>query len=548
MDPSITKISSASLRRTAHEPEHTILFSDTQVPRWLLAAGAAMAVFYLYIIAFWFPPGNIYLYWALIAGQIFLIWQVLTYIHTVWNTERRAFFNSGFQPKVDIFITVAGEPADIVEDTVRAAQAMDYPRFEVYILNDGYVAHKKYWMEMELLSERLGVHCITRTVPGGAKAGNINHALSMTRSPFVAIFDADHSPHPDFLAKTIGYFARTKVGFVQTPQYYKNQETGYIPRAAWEQQELFFGPICKGKNNYNAVAMCGTNMVIRREALIAAGGMREESIAEDFVTGMQIHKLGWKSVYVPEVLAEGLAPEDFLSYYTQQMRWARGSLDAVMRFNLIFTRGLTFSQKLQYLSSVSFFVSGLVVMMNASFPLIFLFTGAMPFVVTTMVLASVFIPYMFLTLYILQRSNGRKFTFNALAFAMGNFWIHASAVAAAVTGRRSAFKVTSKRGIEGSFLSLAVPSLVYFALFAAAVIVGVAKDGFTPAVANNLAWGLFNCAVFFPVVYAAAVRKPSEARGGLFRERAPLFPFLALPPAAPAPAAARIAYSRIKPK
>ena len=339
-------------------PPYRDSFGDTSVPHWVLLLGAGMALFYLYVIAFWFPPGNIYLYWALMIGQVFLIWQVLTYIHTIWNTERRFFFNPEFQPKVDVFITVAGEPADIVEETVRAAMDMDYPRFEIYILNDGYVARKKNWMEMELLAERLGVHCITRTIPGGAKAGNINHALSVTKSPFVAIFDADHVPHRDFLAKTAGYFARPNVGFVQTPQYYKNQDAGYIARAAWEQQELFFGPICKGKNNWNAVAMCGTNMVIRREALVAAGGMREQSIAEDFVTGMEIHRQGWRSVYVPEILAEGLAPEDFLSYYQQQMRWARGSLDAVARFNLIGARGLTFSQKLQYLSSVSFFYLG----------------------------------------------------------------------------------------------------------------------------------------------------------------------------------------------
>ncbi len=510
-------------------------FGETQVPRGILMLGVAMAVFYFYVIAFWFPAANPFLYWALIIGQAFLIWQVLTYIHTVWDTERRAPFDPLFRPKVDVCITVAGEDTDIVEETVRACLAMDYPRFEVHILNDGFVARRTNWIEMELLAERLGVRCITRTIPGGAKAGNINHALSVTGAPFVVIFDADHVPHPDFLAKTMGYFASPDVAFVQTPQYYKNQESSYVARAAWEQQELFFGPICKGKNRWNAVAMCGTNMVIRRTALMEAGGMREESIAEDFVTGIEIHKQGWRSIYVPEVLAEGLAPEDFLSYYKQQLRWARGSLDALVRFNLLFTRRLTLSQKIQYLSSVSFFVSGLVVMMNALFPIIYLITGQQPFTVTTMALAAVFLPYMLLTLYILQRSSGRTFTFNALAFAMGNFWIHASAVAAALTGRKSAFSVTSKRGLEGSFLDLTVPTLTYFAVFAAAATVGIARSGFSPSVANNLAWGLFNCAVFFPVVYAASPGRRNTQE--TFRERARAF--LTLPPA-PAPVPATI--------
>ena len=112
---------------------------------------------------------------------------------------------------------------------------------------------------------------------------------------------------------------------------------------------------------------------------------------------------------------------------------------------------------------------------------------------------------MIVTLYIIQRSNGRKFTFNALAFAMGNFWIHACAVFAALTGRRSSFKVTSKRGLEGDFLSLAIPSLVYFALFIAAGAVGVIRNGLTPSVANNLGGGSSTA----PCSSPSSMRQPS---------------------------------------
>jgi cellulose synthase (UDP-forming) len=105
----------------------------------------------------------------------------------------------------------------------------------------------------------------------------------------VAIFDADHVPHADFLAKMVAYFTDDKVGFVQTPQFYKNYGVNYLTRSSWEQQELFFGPICKGKNRLNAATMCGTNMLISRKALEEVGGMYTESIAEDFVTGLFMH-------------------------------------------------------------------------------------------------------------------------------------------------------------------------------------------------------------------------------------------------------------------
>jgi cellulose synthase/poly-beta-1,6-N-acetylglucosamine synthase-like glycosyltransferase len=66
-------------------------------------------------------------------------------------------------------------------------------------------------------------------LPGGAKAGNINNGLSLTQSPFVAIFDADHVPHRDFLTENNAIFADPKMGFVQSPQYYKNLTLIILP-------------------------------------------------------------------------------------------------------------------------------------------------------------------------------------------------------------------------------------------------------------------------------------------------------------------------------
>src|SRR5690606_7694254 len=120
-------------------------------------------------------------------------------------------------------------------------------------------------------------------------------------------------------------FQDKRMGFVQTPQYYKNQSDNVITQAAWQQQEFFFGPIMRGKDSYNSTFICGTNVVIRRKALEEVGGMFEENIAEDFLTSLFVHQHGWRSVYVPQVLATGFAPFDLLSYVKQQLRWARGS-------------------------------------------------------------------------------------------------------------------------------------------------------------------------------------------------------------------------------
>ncbi|MBX4209602.1 glycosyltransferase, partial [Candidatus Parcubacteria bacterium] len=300
-------------------------FLSSVPAKLLLVANLVMAIVYFFVITFLFRHGNEFLFWLLIAGEVFHTWQALTYLATVWRLDHKARFDPSFSPPVDVFITVAGEPADIVEETAVAARDMEYPNHRVFILNDGLVAKKDNWEEIVALAKRLGVGCITRTIPGGAKAGNINNALKETGrkagAPYVAVFDADHVPHKDFLMKTVGYFVDEKLGFVQTPQYYKNAHMNAVTLSSWEQQELFFGPICRGKNHLNSATMCGTNMVISRAALGQVGGMCTESIAEDFATGLFIHEKGWKSLYVPEVLAEGLAPEDFLSYTKQQFRW-----------------------------------------------------------------------------------------------------------------------------------------------------------------------------------------------------------------------------------
>lgn len=482
-------------------PDTTFLTSASN--KKLIAMTSLASVVYLAILTFIFPPGNPILFGALVLGELFHTWQALTYLYTVWDMDYQAPLDKTFTPEVDVFITVAGEPSDIVEETVRAALRMDYPQFNVYILNDGFVANRPNWKEAEIIAEHYGIKCITRTVGGGAKAGNINHTLGLTTSPFVAVFDADHAPHRDFLQKTMPYFGDEKMGFVQTPQYYKNSEINAVTQGAWEQQELFYGPICRGKNRLNAVTMCGTNMVIRRKALEEVGGVCTESIAEDFATGMFIHEKGWKSTYVPEVLAEGLAPEDFLTYHKQQARWARGALDVIFKFKLLTRKGLSIAQKIQYLSSVSFFLSGVFFLINILLPLVFLYTGIIPLQVSGMLLATVFIPYIFLTLYNLSVSSGYRFTFRALAFATGGFWIQLKSLVAAARKEKTTFAISSKKALDGNFVYLVRPHIVYIVLVLIGLPIALIREGISPSVVNNLSWALVNIGTFLPFILAS---------------------------------------------
>ncbi|MBI2590262.1 MAG: glycosyltransferase [Candidatus Blackburnbacteria bacterium] len=476
---------------------------SAKVPKTLLVINFLVGVFY---ILWWFSfqqVGSWVLYLLLLAGEIYHLIVAFLFWFTLWPKEiERLGPDPLYKPSVDIYITVCGEPVDVVEKTAIAARDLNYENHKVYLLNDGKVANKDNWQEIALLAANLGIRCITRDVPGGAKAGNINNALKNTFGEIIVIFDADMVPHEDFLEKTIYHFKKQQVGFVQTPQYYQNFAKNDVSGGAWEQQELFFGPILAGKEKSNAVFICGTNVAIRRNALLSAGGMCETNIAEDFITSLLIHEKGWVSVYVPEVLAEGLAPEDLLSYFKQQLRWARGSLEVLFRFNPIF-KNLSLSQKFQYLGSALYYLNGLIIAIDALAPLIFFFTGVSPVTSATTLFALFFIPFMLLNLFTLYLASGNRVTFRALAFSQASFALQLQALASIITNQKMGFSVTPKKALEGNFLSIVYPHLAYIGIAMLGFGFALHREGLTPSVVTNLAWVMFNVFLLLPFISVA---------------------------------------------
>jgi cellulose synthase (UDP-forming) len=491
-------------------------FLQGKANKKLLVLNASLATAYFIAITFGFKHGNLFLFSLLIFGEVFHLFQLIGYVATVWNQHHSASFDEAFDAAVDVFITVAGEPVEIVEETARAAKAMVYPGpVKIHILNDSFVANKDNWEEYEVLAKKLKINCITRKLPGGAKAGNINNGLRETKAPYVVVFDADHVPHTDFLLETMGYFDDEKMGFVQSPQFYKNMRENDITQIAWDQQALFFGPIMTGKNRLNSAFMCGTNMVLRREAVMQAGGMCEFNIAEDFLTSLFVHAKGWSSLYVPKVLAEGLAPEDFLSYYKQQFRWTRGSLEVIFKYNPMLMKGLSWNQRWQYLISASYYLSGIIVLLDALLPIVFLLTGAVAVVTSTMALAFIFLPYIFIALYTLQITSNFSFTYEAIAFSLSSFWIQIKAVAAVLTNQKTTFAVTSKSQIQGNFLYLSTPQFIYIGILLIALLVGFLREGISASLLANLAWGMVNVAAFLPFILASG----PQGKAKLFSRR-----------------------------
>lgn len=487
------------------EKDQEIILPAEQVPRLFIIFALGVTLFYG---LWWFDFNNMeskILYGLLFIGEIYHIWQAMGYMYTVWDQKK--YLNKicppDFTPPVDIFITVCGEPVQVVEKTLAGATSIDYLNYRVHILNDGYVANKENWLEIEELAKKYKANVITRKIPGGAKAGNINHGLKQTSAPYIAFFDADHIPRKDFLIKTLGYFKDPEMGFVQTPHYYRNKNQNHLTDCAWEQQELFFGPICQGKNKHNATFWCGSSAVMKRSALEEIKGIPEGSVTEDFLASIHLHQKGYKSIYVPEILSEGLAPQDLKSYVGQQYRWARGCLDLFFRHNPFFKKNLSLAQKIHYLYSSSYYLNGLIIAINAFIPIFALLSGVSPVKENINNFMIYFFPFIFTTIYLLMKSTQFKITFNAIQMSMSSFFVFIMAAIAAIFNIKTKFKVTSKTEQIGNYLIYALPHISYILISIFAIYFGIKKHGITPSVVTNTSWAIFNIVFFFGFIRVA---------------------------------------------
>lgn len=112
-----------------------------------------------------------------------------------------------------------------------------------------------------------------RSTHEDAKAGNINAALRRTDGDIVVIFDADHAPTPDFLERSLGYFADPAIGFVQVMLTFENGRKSWVAGAATQSSVDFYNLAAPGMDGLRSATLVGTNALIRRTCLTSIGGL-----------------------------------------------------------------------------------------------------------------------------------------------------------------------------------------------------------------------------------------------------------------------------------
>ncbi|HWT40470.1 MAG TPA: glycosyltransferase family 2 protein, partial [Dongiaceae bacterium] len=360
---------------------------------------------------------------------------------------------------------------------------------KTYILDDGESD------EVQAMAERVGVVYIRRPTHNHAKAGNINYALKRTKGDFFLILDADFVAQPTILYETIPFFENDNLAFVQTPQFYDNQNN-FVSTAANFMQNVFYSLIQSGKNRFNAAFCVGTNVVFRRTAIDELGGMHTASKSEDIWTSLRLHERGHDSIYIPSVLAVGKTPETLKAYSKQQLRWATGSFEIFLRRNPLFLHRLTVDQRLQYFATTSYYFVGFSVLLLLLLPPLQIYFNLSPIATTipiwqwALMYSGFYVTQLMLAFYTM---GGLKI--RTLMLANASFPIYIKAFFNALLHRDLAWDATNKVSYDSPFNYVRMQVYVFIFLFLTSV-VGVAKSLYTSEFSISLAWNILNTLVF----------------------------------------------------
>ena len=276
---------------------------------------------------------------SLAAGQALLLLLLLAdsfeLAETVWGQCRPVILKLAAPgarlPKVSIHLPICNEPPDMVRQTLAGLAALDYPDFEVLVI-DNNTLDPAMWepvaQECARLGPRFRFFHLGRWP--GFKAGALNFARAETArdAEIVAVLDSDYIVRPDWLRCAVPPFADPKVGIVQSPQDYRDNDGSFFKRLMFWEYAGFFQLGMVTRNERNAIIQHGTMSLVRRAALDQAG-WAEWTITEDAELGLRLFRAGWTAVYAPQSFGRGVMPDDFAAFRKQRFRWAYGAMQIV---------------------------------------------------------------------------------------------------------------------------------------------------------------------------------------------------------------------------
>ncbi len=237
-----------------------------------------------------------------------------------------------YVPMVSLHVPAYNEPPELVEQTLRALARLDYPRYEVIVV-DNNTPEENVWQPIAEVCRELGFKCLHLEHWPGYKSGALNFALAVTdpQAEIVGVIDADYIVQPNYLKTIVPYFADQGIAFVQTPQDYRDYRGNRFFQAAYDGYKYFFAVSMPARNERNAIIFAGTMGLLRKQVLQEIGGWDEWCITEDAEASLRILNRGYKSLYVGRSFGRGLMPLNFEGLKKQRFRWAFGGVQILKK-------------------------------------------------------------------------------------------------------------------------------------------------------------------------------------------------------------------------
>ncbi len=354
------------------------------------------------------------------------------------------FMESGERPTVDIFLPTCGEDLAVLANTYRYVDALNVRRqVNVHVLDD---ADRP---EVAALAARHGFEYLVRPDRGRMKkAGNLQHALTVTSGEFILILDADFVPRPDALDHLVPYMEDPGTGIVQSPQYFDALPTmSWLERAAGATQELFYRWVQPSRDASAAAICVGTCALYRRSALEAIGGFAQIEHSEDVHTGIFLLRAGYRTRYVPILVTKGVCPDDLPGFMNQQYRWCNGSI-TLLRSGEASHQPLKMRQRLCFWAGFLYYITTAVNVFVIHLPAVimaFWFPGE--------VVASHFVPFLagiWVYFVLMPAVSKTRWRFEVLRVQMTYSFCHAVAIADKLARRTVGWVPTGSVGKTSS--------------------------------------------------------------------------------------------------
>lgn len=300
---------------------------------------------------------------ALGALGVFIV--LLTEAHelaeAVWIHKRRREFlpvqaDSAYRPKVSVHVPCYNEPPEMVKQTLDALAALDYPDYEVLII-DNNTKDPAVWEPIkahcELLGERFKFFHVAPLA--GFKGGALNYLIPHTAkdAEVIAVIDSDYCVDRNWLKHMVPHFADPKIAVVQSPQDYRDQYESTFKKLCYSEYKGFFHIGMVTRNDRDAIIQHGT-MTMTRRSVLEELGWADWCICEDAELGLRVFEKGYSAAYAHNSYGKGLMPDTFIDFKKQRFRWAYGAIQIIKRHAASLLRGkdteLTRGQRYHFLA------------------------------------------------------------------------------------------------------------------------------------------------------------------------------------------------------